>query len=270
MVEWVADAAIVAGRLRASERAAFVKPEWSPHGWDYIHPVQDVQGKKLAIEAGITSRTAVQAETGEDPRKVQAQREADRKDDEARGLLPPEQKPAAPGKPATDPSPTAVEKLLSGVTMRLDALDAQRAQPSVVETVQAGMVQMMQMMQAQHLEREAQREAERAAERKEAEAREARMAAAHAEQMAASKAFMAEMFAGFKETMLAVAARPITPPSVNVTATAEPTPVVVNNQIDVQPATVEVTLPDRVSETDLVHDDDGNLVRSVTRERTVN
>lgn len=47
-------------------------------------------------------------------------------------------------------------------------------------------------------------------------------------------------------------------------------PVVVNNQIDVQPATVEVTLPARESETELVHDDDGNLVRSVTRERTVN
>ncbi|NRF70362.1 phage portal protein [Aquincola sp. S2] len=49
------------------------RPTWHPQGWPYIHPVQDVEGKVKAIEAGLTSRSAVISERGDDPRGVARQ-----------------------------------------------------------------------------------------------------------------------------------------------------------------------------------------------------
>ena len=36
-----------------------IRVEHAPHGWAYIHPVQDVQGKKMEVDAGFRSRSSV-------------------------------------------------------------------------------------------------------------------------------------------------------------------------------------------------------------------
>lgn len=72
-----ADAAVLAGLLSEEEADAVRRAEWSPHGWAYIHPVQDPQGKKLEVEAGFRSRSSVIGERGDDPDMVDSERAAD-------------------------------------------------------------------------------------------------------------------------------------------------------------------------------------------------
>lgn len=64
------EAASLVGLVAADEVDAVRRVEWAPHGWAYIHPVQDVQGKKLEVEAGFRSRSSVIAERGDDPEEV--------------------------------------------------------------------------------------------------------------------------------------------------------------------------------------------------------
>ena len=197
MVQWVGDAAVLAGRLHSSERKAFGRPEWSPTAWDYIHPVQDVQSKKLMIEAGITSRSAVVAERGEDPRKVQEQREADALDDKARGLT------VRAVASIVGPNP----EFTPGIGGPGDVPKARRGGDDPLVAIAGSMVTMA-----------------------------------------------GQMVDAIRSLGLAAANKPVT----------------VTNNVEVPPLQVEaiVTMPDRVSETTLTHDDDGKLVGSSTVERT--
>ena len=52
---------------------------WTPQAWPYLHPVQDVQATKEAIRNGLTSRSAVVSELGEDAAVVDANQAADNK-----------------------------------------------------------------------------------------------------------------------------------------------------------------------------------------------
>lgn len=51
--------------------------DWKPQGWPYIHPVQDVTAAENAIKAGLTSRSAVVAEAGEDAEVIDAEQAED-------------------------------------------------------------------------------------------------------------------------------------------------------------------------------------------------
>lgn len=74
--EWWFDAAFMAGALPIDDdayledRDELVETLWVPQGWPYSHPVQDVQADRLAIRAGLTSRTKKILETGEDPEQI--------------------------------------------------------------------------------------------------------------------------------------------------------------------------------------------------------
>lgn len=74
--EWWFDAAFLAGLLPVEDdeylekRDELVETLWVPQGWPYSHPVQDVQADRLAIRAGLTSRTQKILATGEDPEQV--------------------------------------------------------------------------------------------------------------------------------------------------------------------------------------------------------
>lgn len=71
-------ACVLAGHITMSEmeEAAEVL-EWAPHGWEYIHPVQDAQGKKIEVDAGFRSRSSVISGRGEDPDAVDDERQQD-------------------------------------------------------------------------------------------------------------------------------------------------------------------------------------------------
>jgi capsid protein len=68
---------VLSGQAASSELQILQSPEHSPHGWEYIHPTQDVQGKILARDAGFTSTTSVIAKTGESPRRILEQKKLD-------------------------------------------------------------------------------------------------------------------------------------------------------------------------------------------------
>ncbi|MFT3758446.1 phage portal protein [Thauera sp.] len=73
----VGRAAVLAGLLKQTELAEFCRCTWSPHAWPYIHPTQDVQAKKMEVDAGFRSRTGVVAANGDDVEQIDAERAAD-------------------------------------------------------------------------------------------------------------------------------------------------------------------------------------------------
>jgi lambda family phage portal protein len=82
---WV-DQAVLVGALPMSIADDAKAVEWAPHGWEYIHPVQDVQGKQLEVSAGFRSRDSVIASKGDDPEQVDEERAASKKREEELGL----------------------------------------------------------------------------------------------------------------------------------------------------------------------------------------
>ncbi len=87
VIRWFADAAYLIGKISEDEQQAVYRAEWSPHGWAYIHPVQDPQGKKLEVEAGFRSRSSVIGERGDDPELVDEERAEDIEREKAMGLF---------------------------------------------------------------------------------------------------------------------------------------------------------------------------------------
>jgi capsid protein len=75
--QWWTEVCFMAGLVSQDEFDDVALVEWSPHGWAYIHPVQDPQGKKLEVESGFRSRSSVIAERGDDPEAVDQERADD-------------------------------------------------------------------------------------------------------------------------------------------------------------------------------------------------
>jgi capsid protein len=75
--------AVLAGALEAPEyatrRREYLKVEWRPQRWEYIHPVQDVQARQMEVDAGFTSRSAVVAERGDSAEEVDQQNAEDQR-----------------------------------------------------------------------------------------------------------------------------------------------------------------------------------------------
>lgn len=86
VVEWFAQSGALAGTIGLDEVEDVAMAEWSPHGWAYIHPVQDPQGKKMEVDAGFRSRSSVIAQNGDDPDQVDDERAADKEREETLGL----------------------------------------------------------------------------------------------------------------------------------------------------------------------------------------
>lgn len=64
------NAALISGDITPREAEEAKRVQWYPHGFEYIHPVQDVEGQKLAVEAGFKSRDEVISGRGDDPEEV--------------------------------------------------------------------------------------------------------------------------------------------------------------------------------------------------------
>jgi lambda family phage portal protein len=75
---WV-DAAILAGHVKMTDRKEAIKTNWTPHAHAYIHPKQDIEGKLLKINNGLTTKAQVISDEGYDPAQVLAEVEQERK-----------------------------------------------------------------------------------------------------------------------------------------------------------------------------------------------
>lgn len=245
-IRWFAEAALLAGEIAVSEFDDVRRVEWSPHGWAYIHPVQDPQGKELEVKAGFRSRSSVIGERGDDPEAV----DQERADDQARekelglyadpsGQLDANGEPIEPPEPTNDPAAqeaaAAANSLLQAFA-RFETAQAVRASAPAPAPVAPNITANITL-----------------------------------------PATTIQNQIDMPTPTITVEGSTIEMPApvVNVTNSIEPTPVTVTNQIEptqvtvhneVQPADVKVSLPKRKSETTVVRDADGNIKRSTTIE----
>ncbi|MGI9279103.1 MAG: phage portal protein [Endozoicomonas sp.] len=73
--------AVLSGAVSAPELhrnpSQYNRVKWIPHGWAYIHPVQDVQSQNLAVRSGFKSRSEVVSEQGYDSEQIDDEIAAD-------------------------------------------------------------------------------------------------------------------------------------------------------------------------------------------------
>ena len=248
VVNWWADALVLGGSVSLRLAAQIRAPEWSPQGWEYLHPVQDVQGKIAARDAGFISTSQIISQRGDDPQKVLEQI----KKDKASGLTPepvvapvaakpvvPDEPPAR--RPGDTPQALSSERFHDGV-LALLASQATRPAPAAAPVV-----------------------AETSALEKTFLGLASLLATSQQENAALHKAFA--------DIAQALVDRPINveAPVVTVSNEVSPTPLQVNVVNEVQPAEVDVTLrmPSRRSETEVERDHDNQITRSVTTETTI-
>ena len=88
-IRWI-DLALLSGALKlpaGMTRQDAYAVNWIPQAWPYIHPVQDVQGKTIEIQAGLSTRTRKVAEGGYDAETVDAEQASDNERADALGLV---------------------------------------------------------------------------------------------------------------------------------------------------------------------------------------
>ena len=102
VVDWFVEAAVLSGKIAVDEADDARRVEHAPHGWAYIHPVQDVQGKAMEVNNGFRSRSSVIGERGDDPDQVDDERAIDQQREMALGLPTGGVPPAAPADPDED------------------------------------------------------------------------------------------------------------------------------------------------------------------------
>jgi lambda family phage portal protein len=90
-LRWWLDEAVLSGRLDlpgyAEEPEKYLDVTWTPSGWPWINPKDDIDAKMTAVRCGFISREAVVAETGEDAAAIDQQQMRDNKRADAAGLV---------------------------------------------------------------------------------------------------------------------------------------------------------------------------------------
>lgn len=75
------DMAVLSGALvlddYAQKRRHYLRTRWVPQGWAYIQPVQDVQARRMEVQAGFSSRSEMVLRTGYDAETVDLENAAD-------------------------------------------------------------------------------------------------------------------------------------------------------------------------------------------------
>ena len=254
-IEWFAGDAIMAGVFQVGRYDEISAPEWAPHAWDYIHPVQDAQGKKILEEMGVVSKTGLILERGDDPDKIREERAADKKADEKAGLGPPKPLPKQ-----ASPVQQAQARLLDAQALALVRGDrgpqAQQQPPSEIATVLSSLATIVAQQQQQ------------AASMLQAFAD---LASKLADRPTTVQAHVAVEPTPIQNSVV-VQPTPIQnnvtvePTPVNNTVNVEPTPV--NNTVNVQPAEVLVHLPDRQIVSDITREG-GEIVKVIQTETTL-
>ena len=288
MLDWCMDAAAMARLVPLGQLAEAKACTWAPQGWEYIHPVQDAQGKKLLRDAGVISTSAWIAERGDEPETVFDEREKDAKEEERRGiklaadgtLLEDAEDPVEPLDDGADPPPAPARRparqaqaglntqMLNLLTQIVAAREPQG--PSAIEGTVNSLVDIVAGMQAQT-------------------AALATAMAGLAQQLAARpisttvENHMPAQAAPVVQIDNHAPAQPAPVVHIDNHAPAQPAPVVqVDNHIPaglapvvevtnvVQPAEVTVNLPERETTSVIKRDGDGNIVNVKQTERTIN
>lgn len=121
VIEWFADMALLTGKVSQDEADMIRRVEHAPHGWEYIHPVQDPQGKKMEVDAGFRSRSSVIAARGDDPDLVDDERLADQEREDKLGIEPPGMPAVVPADPNADQQDDPQKAVAAATVRMLDA-----------------------------------------------------------------------------------------------------------------------------------------------------
>jgi lambda family phage portal protein len=247
-IEWFVDAGVLAGSIKLIDAEAARFPEHSPQGWAYIHPVQDVEGKIKAIEAGLTSRDREITRLGDDPVQIDEERKAAKEREDELGLTPPPPvEPAAPAEPAPAP----------GVQQAAALMDLIRAQ---ADNHQAFMTHVLNVVGSMGVRNDA----PALQVHNHLPAPNVTVDVPAPTVNVAPAAVQVDVAAPNVTVEPAAVHVDVAAPTVNVEAPN------VNVTNEVQPATVEVSLPARKTETTFNRDNEG-LVKTMTQvERTLN
>lgn len=244
-IRWFAEAALLAGEIGADEFDNVRRVEWAPHGWAYIHPVQDVQGKQMEVDAGFRSRTSVISERGDDAEVVDAERAADIEREKELGLF---SDPTGaldgngnPVEPPNDPQADDPQQQVSNSLLTAFArLEGRLSAPAPAPQASAPTINVTNHMPATTVNNAV-----------DVPAPIVNVAAANVD---------------------------VPAPIVNVQNNVEPTPVdvsvaapvvTVQNNVEQVPIDVKVALPKRMSETNISRNADGDIVRSTTVEKDI-
>lgn len=292
MVDWAAEAALLKGLIAPSEVKAFKKCEWSPHGWDYIHPVQDVDAAIKARDGGLTSTSRLIAKRGDDPRVILKERQAD----EASGLTPKPPEPAAPAgnaPPKDDPEAlarTAWFQAQASLVRR--QTESGPPESALATAVKDAMQRLGDIMAAQHalprseviatdpmapqlMDKVTELVQAVVAANQRADMAAVQSAQAQIETLSAAVASLTERIAQSDRSADAlehfVAGLQRVETAVSAVAEATTRPITVTNEVHVEPAPVEVKLhmPTRQSTTSIERDQTGDIVKTTTTETTV-
>ena len=241
VIEWWAEADALGGGLPLPKLEAAKAPKWSPHGWEYIHPTQDAQGKKIEVDSGFRSRSDVIAERGDDPATVDAERAEDLKRSKALDLEPP-----PPPPPAAKPLPTKAEREMTDLALR-----EKRATVNALENPPPPAVQDASAME--HL-----------------------IAGILASQTTLI-GHVATLAAREQPVPSVTVNNELPEPNVTVNNEVNPTPVTVENHTHVEPTPVvvnvnpeiDVNLPDRQITSIIERDDEGQIANVTQTETTI-
>ncbi len=84
------DAAVLSGEVVINDFAdnarAYYRASYQTHAWPYVHPLQDIQALKLAIDEGIDSRQATIARRGRTAQDVDQERHEDQTREDQLGI----------------------------------------------------------------------------------------------------------------------------------------------------------------------------------------
>lgn len=85
------DMAVLSGAIAlpdySENRRQYLRTRWIPQGWAYIHPLQDVQTKRMEVRAGFKSRSEVALSQGYDTETIDAENAADNERADQLGLF---------------------------------------------------------------------------------------------------------------------------------------------------------------------------------------
>lgn len=141
VIDWFTEAALLANKVGLDEVDDVRRVEHAPHGWPDIHPTQDIEGRKIAVDAGFRSRASVVGAAGDDVDAVDEERQVDDKREQSLEIgpysaakvaetAPP---PAAPAPEPEEPDPqepTALERaLIARAEAQTEVLRAPQPEP---------------------------------------------------------------------------------------------------------------------------------------------
>lgn len=138
----------IGGQISPAEYDTALDVTWAPPAWAPMHPTQDLQAMRLAVDAGFRSRSSVIAQFGDDPAAVDQERANDKERADSLGLQTADEAKTAAEVAKLEAEAAAAQKAADAASQQANAArakaneakasaDALRAQQRTTEAMRA-------------------------------------------------------------------------------------------------------------------------------------